>query len=139
LVLASVYSLWLLQSLLLLFANFLGCIECMQCIRCSLLLPMCAMSVRQSVSLSVHLSRGSTRLHCAKTVERIKILFGMNISGGLWNIVLDGGPDPPQTGRGTPFKLWDPLVSPKRGKARDLKFCVHIEACMGTITKTMQN
>jgi len=34
-------------------------------------------------------SRGSTQLHCAKTVERIKIRFGVN-TGGLRNIVLDG-------------------------------------------------
>jgi len=47
--------------------TLLGCIECM---RCRLLLPMCA--------VSVCLSRGSTRLHCAKMAKQIKILFGMN-------------------------------------------------------------
>jgi len=46
----------------------LGCIEWM---RCRLLLPMFAVSV----CLSVRQSRGSTRLHCAETAERIKILF----------------------------------------------------------------
>jgi len=52
--------------------------------------------VCQSVSLS--LSRGSTRLHCAKTAEQIKMLFGVNTFEGPRNIVLDGGPDPPQRG-----------------------------------------
>jgi len=57
---------------------------------------MFAISVYQSVSLS----RGSTRLHCAKTAEQIKILFGRNTLGGARNTVLDGGPDPPQRGGG---------------------------------------
>jgi len=49
----------------------------------------------------VCLSHGSTRLHCAKTVEQIKILFGVNILKGPRNIMLDGGPDPPhRVGRG---------------------------------------
>jgi len=34
-----------------------------------------------SVCPSVCLSHGSTRLHCAKTVERIKIMFGVNTLG----------------------------------------------------------
>jgi len=38
-------------------------------------------------------------LHCAKTVERIKILFEMNNPVGPGNIVLHGGPDP-RTERG---------------------------------------
>jgi len=42
-----------------------------------------------SVCPSVSLSRGSTRLHCAKTAEQIKFLFGMYILGGQRNIVLD--------------------------------------------------
>jgi len=49
---------------------------------------------------SVTLSHGSTRLHCAKTAEQIKILFGMNTLGAPKNIVSDGGPDPPQQGEG---------------------------------------
>jgi len=36
-------------------------------------------SVHQSVSQS---SRGSTRLHCAKTAELIKMLFGVNTLRG---------------------------------------------------------
>jgi len=64
--------------------------------RCILLLPMCAVSVRQSVCLS----RGSTRLHSAKTAERIKMLFGINILGGLQDIVLHWGLDPTQLDMG---------------------------------------
>jgi len=30
--------------------------------------------------------------------EQIKMLFGVNTLGGPWNVVLDGGPDPPQQG-----------------------------------------
>jgi len=67
--------------------QFLRSIECT---RCRLLLPMCAVSVCQSVCLS----RGSTRLHCAKTAERINTLFGVNSFEGQWNIVLNGSPDP---------------------------------------------
>jgi len=44
---------------------------------------------------SVCLSRDSTRLHCAKTSERIKIPFEVNTLGGPRNIQLDGGPDRP--------------------------------------------
>jgi len=47
----------------------------------------------------VCLSRGLTGLHCAKTAERINILFGVNIFGGPRNIVLDEGRDSP-TARG---------------------------------------
>jgi len=42
-----------------------------------------------SVCPSVCLSRGSSRLHCVKMAEQIKMLFGVNTSGGTWNIVLD--------------------------------------------------
>jgi len=52
-------------------------LDCIECLRCRLLLPMCAVSVRQSVCLS----RGSTRLHCAKTAKRIKILFEVDTLG----------------------------------------------------------
>jgi len=34
------------------------------------------------------------------TAERIKMLIQVNTLGGPWNIVLDGGPDPPQRGGG---------------------------------------
>jgi len=56
---------------------------------------LCVVSVRC-------LSRGSTRLHCAKTAERIKIVFGVNTPGSPRNIVLHGGSDPPtEEGRGS--------------------------------------
>jgi len=58
--------------------------------RYRLLLPIIA--VCQSVTRS-------TRLHCAKMTERIKILLVLNTPGGPGNIVLDGGPDTP-TARG---------------------------------------
>jgi len=55
----------------------------------------------RSVCLSVSLSCGSSRLHSAKMAEQIKMLFGVNTLGSLWNIVLEMGPDPPtQRGRG---------------------------------------
>jgi len=41
----------------------------------------------RSVCQSVCLSRGSSRLHCAKTAEQINMLFGVNTSGGKWNII----------------------------------------------------
>jgi len=59
---------------------------------------MFAVSLSLSVNLSVCLSRGSTRLNCAKTAEGIKVLFGVNTLRGQRNIALDGGPDPPQRG-----------------------------------------
>jgi len=47
------------------------------------------------------------------TAEWIKVPFGVNTPGGPWNIVLDGGPDPPQRKVKWPtFKFWDPLISP---------------------------
>jgi len=49
----------------------------------------------RGVCLSVRLSRGSSRLRCAKLAEQIKMLFGMNTPRDPWNIVLDVGPDPP--------------------------------------------
>jgi len=49
---------------------------------------------------SVSLSGGSTRLHCAKTAERIKLLFGVNTLWRPRDIVLHVDPDPPtDTGR----------------------------------------
>jgi len=72
------------------------------------------LSVHTSVCSSISLSRGSTRLYCAKTAERIKIPFGLNTLRGLRNIVLDGGPDPPRRWGGgfdaTFAKLLWPLV-----------------------------
>jgi len=54
-------------------------------------------------------SRGSTRLRCAKTAERIKMLLGVNTFGGSLDIVLHGNFDLPQTGEGDrPFKSWTP-------------------------------
>jgi len=47
--------------------------------------------VYQSVCLFVSLSRGSSRLHCAKMAERIKMLFGVNTLGSPRNTVLDAG------------------------------------------------
>jgi len=62
------------------YFQLLGCIEC---IRCRLLLPMCSMSVCQSVYLSVCLSRGSTRLHCAGVIR-------CSLYKLLWPHLLDG-------------------------------------------------
>jgi len=54
-------------------------------------------SVCQSVS---HVAR-SSRLHCAKMAEQIKMLFGLHThSWEPWNIMLDVGPDSPQKGKG---------------------------------------
>jgi len=82
------------------------------------------MSVRQSVCLS----RGSTRLYCAKTAQRIKILFGVNTLGGPRNIMLDGGPDPPQRGGGVGeiSPIVDQLHISRLAEITNLKFCVHI-------------
>jgi len=41
-----------------------------------------------------------TVLHCSKMAERINMLFGVNTRRGPRNIVLDGGPDSPQSGAG---------------------------------------
>jgi len=48
-------------------------------------------TVVNDVCLSVCLSRGSARLHRAKTAEQIKMLIGVNTLAGPWNIVLHGG------------------------------------------------
>jgi len=53
----------------------------------------------RGVCLSVFLSRGSTRLHCARMAEQIKVMFWVNIPGCVWNFLSDVGPDP-QTERG---------------------------------------
>jgi len=57
----------------------------------------------QSVLTDVHgvcLSPGSSRLHCAKTAEQIKMRFGLYTPGAQWNVVLDGGANTPERGRG---------------------------------------
>jgi len=73
-----------------------------------------------SVCLSVCLSRGSTRLHCAKMAEQIKMLFGVNTRGGPRNIVLHGSPDPSQRGGGGSWgkfcQLWTHYISQERLK-----------------------
>jgi len=87
--------------------------------RCRLLLPMWAVSVRQSVSLSV------TRLNSASLCKQIKMLFSVNILGGPWNIVLHGGSDPHREVEGEMVKflpIVDPLHISKTAEARDLKF-----------------
>jgi len=56
--------------------------------------------VRLSASVSVCLSRDSTRFRCAKTAKRINIVFGVNTFGGPWNIVLDGVQIAPLRGGG---------------------------------------
>jgi len=50
--------------------------------------------VSQSVSLSV------THVGCAKTAERIDVLFGLESPGDPRNILLHGGPHPPRQGEG---------------------------------------
>jgi len=89
----------------------LGCIEC---IRCSLMLPMIAVFV----SLSVRLSHGSTRLYCAKTAERIKMLLGVNTHyrGSMEHCVRRRFWSPTERGHVTTSEFWDPLVSPERLK-----------------------
>jgi len=50
-------------------------------------------SVCQSVSLSVCLSRGFTRLRCANAAGWIQVPFGVELPGDLTNIELDGSHD----------------------------------------------
>jgi len=68
-------------------------------------------SRRLSVSVSVCLcvSRGSSRLHCAKMAEQTKMVFGVNTPGGPCSIVLKEIPDPPQRG-GSPVLNFVPPV-----------------------------
>jgi len=78
-------------------------------------------------SVSLSLSRNSSRLHCKKVAEQIKMLFGVNTPDGPWNIVLDMGPDPPLRAEGgSTFKFWDPLIS-GMAEAKGLNFGVCIE------------
>jgi len=66
-------------ALLNLFLAFLSRIDCM---RCGVIdVP----SICQSVSLSV------TQLRCAKTIERIEVLLGVETTSGPRNFVLDEG------------------------------------------------
>jgi len=82
----------------------------------------------RGVCPSVCLSRGSTRLHCAKTAEWIKMLFWVNTFGSPRDIVLHGGPDPP-TDKVPTFKLSDPLVSPEWLKLETWNFaCIYTAA-----------
>jgi len=89
--------------------TILSCIEWM---RRGLFLPVFAVSVSQSVCLS----RGSSRLHCGITDEHIKILFGVNTLGGPINIVRrPGGSCRSPTAKGGGFdaafakSLWSPV------------------------------
>jgi len=76
------------------------------------------LSVCLSTSLSVCMSRGSSRLHCAKVAEQIKMLFGVNTPRGPWNIVLDVGPDTPtESERGLLLNFGTPS-SPERLKLK---------------------
>jgi len=61
----------------------------------------------RGVCLSVSLSRGSTRLRCAKTAEWIEMLFGVNTPG---DTVLQGGSGPPwePTGHCVTKGSWSP-------------------------------
>jgi len=90
----------------------------------------------RGVCPSVCLSRSSTRLHCAKTVERIKMLFGVNIPGGPWSIVLEGVLFPHSKGDlGTIFQI-DPLHTSIMAEAKEWR---PIEARgLRDLTKTMQ-
>jgi len=63
-------------------------------------------------------SCGSTRLHCAKKAEQIKMLFGVNTPGGPWDIVLHGGPDPHIQEEGQTFEFWDPSHPLKQMKLK---------------------
>jgi len=76
-----------------------------------------------SVSLFVCLSRGSTRLHYAKTAERIKMLFGVNTLGAhgtLWS--WSGVLIPHRQGRGTYFWILGPPCISGTAEARDLTY-----------------
>jgi len=69
---------------------------------------VCA-SVGPSVSLSACLSRGWPRLYCAKTAERIKMLFGGNTLDGPRDInVTRGSWFPHRQWRKPTFKCWNP-------------------------------
>jgi len=48
--------------------------------------------------------------------EQIKMLFGVNISGDPWNIVLDVGPDPLQGKGGPLLNYGTPFISSEQLK-----------------------
>jgi len=57
----------------------------------------------RGVCLSGCLSYSSSRLHCAKMAEQIKMLFGVNTPRGPGNIVLDVGLILRRDGKGAHF------------------------------------
>jgi len=59
----------------------------------------------RGVCPSVCLSRGSTRLHSAKTAELIKMLLGVNTPGGRRNVLLEGVLIPHRWGRENDSKM----------------------------------
>jgi len=92
---------------------FLSCIEYMRCSLQTVVTDVCG------VWLSVCLSRGSSRLHCEKMAERIKILFEVNTPGGPKIIVLHGAQIPHSEGRqswGKFCQLWTHCISQQRLK-----------------------
>jgi len=70
------------------FKVLLDCIECMK-------LQTTANIVQIHKCSCFCLSRGFTRLWCARTAKLIEVLFGIKPLGGPRNIVLDGDPDLP--------------------------------------------
>jgi len=81
------------------------------------------------VCLSVCLTCGLNRFHCAKTAEQIQILFGVNSLLGPRHIVLDGDHDPHIEGEGQLEKIWpivDPLHMSGMVEHRDVKFCTSV-------------
>jgi len=60
--------------------------------------------------------------------EQIKMLFGVNTSGGPWNTVLKEHPNlPTERERGPAFNFGNPSIF-KMAEARDFKFCT----CIGS-------
>jgi len=97
-------------------------------------------SVRQSINLSVRLSgclsRRLTRLHCAKTAQRIKMLFRVNTPGAhgtlcyTWVLILH------RQGEGPAIKFWDsPRIS---GTAEARLEILRAYRGMGALTRIMQ-
>jgi len=81
----------------------------------------------RGVCLSVCLSRGSSRLHCAKVAELIKILFGVNTPGACGALCQTRVLIPPQKVEGPSFKFWDPPHISGTTEATNLRFSMHIE------------
>jgi len=73
----------------------------------------------RGVCLSVCLSRGTSRLHCAKIAQQIKMLLVVNTPGGPWNIVLDMSPDSHREGKGAHFEILGPPYISETAEARD--------------------